>query len=142
MGAVAGRGGRRGRRLPARPDGRRSRRRPGAAASAAGLRGLPGLAAYGAAKAGVSSFVAALGADLRGTGITANAVAPGSTDTSILVESARLYGLAGAPAFAAQQPIERLIEPAEIAAMVAWLMGEGGAAVTGATLPVDGGLSI
>jgi SDR family mycofactocin-dependent oxidoreductase len=113
-----------------------------AIASAAGLRGLPGLAAYGAAKAGVSNFVAALAVDLRGTGITANAVAPGSTDTPILVESARLYGLPDAPAFAAQQPIERLIEPVEIAAMVAWLMGEGGAAVTGATLPVDGGMSI
>jgi len=103
---------------------------------------MSGLAAYSAAKAGVEGFVRGLAADLHGSGVTANAVAPGSTDTSILVESARLYGLAGAPAFAAQQPIERLIEPAEIAAMVAWLMGEGGAAVTGATLPVDGGLSI
>jgi SDR family mycofactocin-dependent oxidoreductase len=113
-----------------------------ATASAASLRGLPGLAAYCAAKAGVSGFVAALAADLRGTGITAVAVAPGSTDTPILAESARLYDLEGAPAFAAQQPIERLIDPAEIAAMIAWLLGPGGAAVTGATLPVDGGLSI
>lgn len=113
-----------------------------ATASAASLRGLPGLAAYCAAKAGVSGFVAALGADLRGTGVTAAAVAPGSTDTPILAESARLYGLEGAPSFASQQPIERLIEPAEIAALIEWLLGPGGAAVTGATLPVDGGLSI
>jgi SDR family mycofactocin-dependent oxidoreductase len=113
-----------------------------ATASAASLRGLPGLAAYCAAKAGVSGFVAALGADLRGTGVTAAAVAPGSTDTPILAESARLYGLEGAPAFASQQPIERLIEPAEIAALIEWLLGPGGAAVTGATLPIDGGLSI
>jgi SDR family mycofactocin-dependent oxidoreductase len=113
-----------------------------AIASAASLRGLPGLAAYCAAKAGVSGFVRAVGADLRGTGITASAVAPGSTDTPILAESARLYELDGAPAFAAQQPIERLIEPAEIAAMIAWLCGPGGAAVTGTTLSVDGGLSI
>jgi SDR family mycofactocin-dependent oxidoreductase len=113
-----------------------------ATASAASLRGLPGLAAYCAAKAGVSGFVRALGADLRGTGITAVAVAPGSTDTPILAESARLYALEGAADFAAQQPIERLIEPAEIAAMIAWLCGPGGAAVTGTTLSVDGGLSI
>lgn len=113
-----------------------------ATASAASLRGLPGLAAYCAAKAGVAGFVAALAADLRGTGITANAVAPGSTDTAILAESARIYGLDGAADFASQQPIGRLIEPAEVAALIAWLLGPAGAAVTGATLPVDGGLSI
>jgi SDR family mycofactocin-dependent oxidoreductase len=113
-----------------------------ATASAAGLRGLPGLAAYCAAKAGVSGFVRALGVDLRGTGITATAVAPGSTDTPILAESARLYALDGAPSFAAQQPIERLIDPAEIAATIAFLCGPAGAAVTGTTVSVDGGLSI
>jgi SDR family mycofactocin-dependent oxidoreductase len=113
-----------------------------ATASAASLRGLPGLAAYCAAKAGVSGFIRALGADLRGTGITAAAVAPGSTDTPILAESARLYALDGAADFASQQPIERLIEPAEVAAAIAWLCGPGGAAVTGTTLSVDGGLSI
>jgi SDR family mycofactocin-dependent oxidoreductase len=113
-----------------------------ATASAAGFRGLPGLAAYCAAKAGVSGFVRALGADLRGTGITAAAVAPGSTDTPILAESARLYDIEGAQAFASQQPIDRLIEPAEIAAMIAYLCGPGGAAVTGTTVSVDGGLTI
>lgn len=113
-----------------------------ATASAASFRGLPGLAAYCAAKAGVSGFVRALAADLRGTGVTAVAIAPGSTDTPILAESARLYDLEGAPAFAAQQPIERLIEPAEIAAMIAFLCGRGAATVTGTTVSVDGGLSI
>jgi NAD(P)-dependent dehydrogenase (short-subunit alcohol dehydrogenase family) len=113
-----------------------------ATASAASLRGLPGLAAYCAAKAGVSGFVRALGLDLRGTGVTAMAVAPGSTDTPILAESARLYALEGATQFAAQQPIERLIDPAEVAAMIAYLCGPGGAAVTGTTVTVDGGLSI
>ncbi|HEX4307804.1 MAG TPA: mycofactocin-coupled SDR family oxidoreductase [Solirubrobacterales bacterium] len=113
-----------------------------ATASTASLRGLPGLAAYCAAKAGVSGFVRALGADLRGTGVTATAVAPGSTDTPILAESARLYDLEGAPAFAPQQPIERLIDPAEIAATIAFLCGPAGATITGTTLAVDGGLSI
>ena len=90
-----------------------------AVASAAATRGLPGLAAYCAAKAGVGGFVRALGADLRGTGVTANAIAPGSTDTPILAERARLYGLDSAADFAAQQPLERLLEPAELAAMIA-----------------------
>src|ERR1700743_1749756 len=74
-------------------------------ASAATFRGLPGLAAYCAAKAGVAGFLRALAVDLRGTGVTANAIAPGSTDTPILAESARLYDLADPEAFASQQPI-------------------------------------
>jgi SDR family mycofactocin-dependent oxidoreductase len=113
-----------------------------ATASAAALRGLPGLAAYCAAKAGVAGFVRALAADLRGTGVSAVAVAPGSTDTPILAESARLYDLAGAADFAVQQPIERLIDPAEVAATMAFLCGPGGAAITGTMVSVDGGLSI
>lgn len=113
-----------------------------ATASAATFRGLPGLAAYCAAKAGVAGFVRALSVDLRGTGITANAIAAGSTDTPILAESARLYDLESAAVFSGQQPIERLIDPAEIAAMVAFLLGPEAAAVTGATVPVDGGLTV
>lgn len=113
-----------------------------AVASAAATRGLPMLAAYCAAKAGVVGLVRALALELRGTGITANAVSPGSTETPILAESARLYGLPGAGAFAAQQPVQRLLDPAEIAAAIVWLAGPQGAAVTGAAIPVDGGLAV
>src|SRR5207244_13572468 len=55
-----------------------------AVASAAATRGMPMLAAYSAAKAGVTGFVRALAAELGGTGVTANAVSPGSTQTPIL----------------------------------------------------------
>jgi SDR family mycofactocin-dependent oxidoreductase len=113
-----------------------------AIASAAASRGLPGLAAYCAAKAGVAGFVRALATDLRATGVTANAIAPGSTDTPILTESARLYDLDSPQDFAAQQPIERLLDPTEPAALIRWLLTPEASAVTGATLPVDGGLSI
>ncbi len=74
--------------------------------------------------------------------MTANAVSPGSTRTPILAESARLYGLASAEAFAEQQLVERLLEPDEVAAMIAWLAGPGGGAVTGAGIPVDAGLAV
>jgi SDR family mycofactocin-dependent oxidoreductase len=113
-----------------------------AVASAAATRGLPLLAAYCAAKAGVAGLVRALAVELGGTGVTVNAVSPGSTDTPVLAESARLYGLDSAQGFAAQQPLGRLLAPAEIAAALVWLAGEGSSAVTGAVLPVDGGLSL
>lgn len=113
-----------------------------AVASAAATRGLPMLAAYCAAKAGVTGLVRALAVELGGTGVTANAVSPGSTDTDMLAESARLYALASAQAFAAQQPVGRLLEPAEVAAALLWLAGESSGAVTGADIPVDGGLSL
>ena len=113
-----------------------------AVASAAATRGLPMLAAYCAAKAGVAGFVRALAVELGGTGITANAVSPGSTATPILDESARLYALPGAGAFAAQQPLGRLIDPAEVAAVLAFLAGDAASAMTGAIVPVDGGLAL
>jgi SDR family mycofactocin-dependent oxidoreductase len=113
-----------------------------AVASAAATRGLPMLAAYCAAKAGVAGFVRALAVELRGTGITANAVSPGSTSTAMLDESARIYALPDAQAFAAQQPLERLLRPEEVAAAIAFLAGDGGSGITGAAVPVDGGLSV
>ena len=113
-----------------------------AVASAAATRGLPMLAAYCAAKAGVAGFIRALAAELGSTGVTANAVSPGSTATPILDESARLYGLPGAGSFAVQQPLGRLLQPAEVAAMLAFLAGNSASAVTGAVIPVDGGLAL
>jgi SDR family mycofactocin-dependent oxidoreductase len=124
----------------ARPAPRRGRFI--AVSSTAASRGLPLLSAYCGSKAGVSGLVRGLAADLRGTGVTANSVSPGSTRTPILDESARLYGLPSAEEFAAQQPVERLLDPDEVAAMIAWLAGPGGGAVTGADIPVDGGLAV
>ena len=113
-----------------------------AVASAAATRGLPMLAAYCAAKAGVAGFIHALGAELRDSGVTANAVSPGSTATPILDESARLYGLPSADTFAAQQPLGRLLDPAAVAAVLTFLAGDGASGMTGAVVPVDGGLAL
>jgi SDR family mycofactocin-dependent oxidoreductase len=113
-----------------------------AVASAAASRGLPMLAAYCAAKAGVAGFVRALAVELGDSGITANAVSPGSTDTAILAQSARLYGLADATSFAVQQPIGRLLRAVEVAEVIAFVASPASAAMTGAVIPVDGGLAL
>ncbi len=112
-----------------------------AVASAAGLLGLRRLSGYSASKHAVIGLIKALAADLAGTGITANAVCPGSTRTAILDASAAVYGLASAEEFAHQQLVERLLAPDEPAALIAWLCAVEASGVTGAALSVDGGLT-
>ncbi len=112
-----------------------------AVASAAGTLGLRRLSGYSASKHAVIGLIKALAADLAGTGVTANAICPGSTRTPILDASAAVYDLDSPEEFAHQQLVERLLEPDEPAALVAWLCGESSSGVTGAALNVDGGLT-
>ena len=112
-----------------------------AVASAGGTIGLPMLAAYSAAKHGVIGLVRSLAAELGPHGVTANAVAPGSTVTAALAASAAVYDLADTSAFAAQARLGRLLGPDEIAAAIAWLCGTDAGGVTGAVLAVDAGMT-
>jgi NAD(P)-dependent dehydrogenase (short-subunit alcohol dehydrogenase family) len=112
-----------------------------AVASAAGVLGLRRLSAYSATKHAVIGLIKSLAADLSGTGITANAVCPGSTRTAILDATAAVYEMATPENFAHQQLADRLLEPAEPAALIAWLCSLEASGVTGAALSVDGGLT-
>jgi SDR family mycofactocin-dependent oxidoreductase len=112
-----------------------------AVGSAAGTLGLRRLGGYVASKHAVIGLVRALAADLAGTGVTANAVCPGSTRTPILEASANIYGLGSVEEFAGHHLLERLLEPDEPAALIAWLCGRGSSGVTGAALAADGGMT-
>lgn len=125
--------------LLARPAPRRGRFV--AVSSAAGTAGFPLLAAYAAAKHGVIGLVRSMAVELGPHGVTANVVAPGSTTGAMLDASADVYGLADPAEFVVHHPLGRLVHPDEVAALLAWLCGEDAAAVTGAVLPVDAGMS-
>ena len=110
-------------------------------ASEAGLVGIRGQVAYNVSKAGLIAFTRSLAVDLAPHGIRVNAVCPGTTWTP-LVEAA----VAGEPDPGAarrlleqSRPLNRLGEPDEIAAAVAFLASEEAGYATGAVLSVDGG---
>lgn len=99
------------------------------------------LAAYSAAKHGVVGLVRSLAAELGPHGVTANAVAPGSTSTQMLSASAGFYAISGPEVFAEQHLLGRVLLPDEPAALIAWLCGPDSSGITGAVLPVDAGMT-
>lgn len=111
-----------------------------AIASAAGERGLFHLAGYSASKHAVIGLVRGLAADLAGTGVTAAAVSPGSTDTAMLTATADLYGTTPTE-LASHQSLRRLLQPAEIAATIALCCSPEGAALNGSVVNADGGFT-
>lgn len=103
-----------------------------------------GAVAYASSKGGVVAFTRSLALDHAHEGIRVNAVAPGSVLTPMLLEAAQLSNPddpdAALAEFARTHPIRRLIKPEEVANVVLFLASEGAGAVTGVTVPVDGGL--
>jgi 3-oxoacyl-[acyl-carrier protein] reductase len=97
----------------------------------------PGYAVYAATKAGVEAMTHVLTKELRGRGITVNAVAPGPTATKLFLEGKPQEAV---DHLAKLAPLERLGQPADIAAAVSFLAGPDGAWINGQTLRANGGI--
>ncbi|MGV1048830.1 MAG: 3-oxoacyl-ACP reductase FabG [Solirubrobacterales bacterium] len=102
-----------------------------------GLHGNVGQAAYAAAKAGIIGFTKTAAKELARFGVTVNAISPNAETRMIESIPPETY-----EAVKAQIPLGRFGDAAEMAAAVAFLASEEAAYVTGAVLPVDGGLSM
>ena len=106
--------------------------------SLGGLVGLPGRAAYHASKHGVIGLTRSAALEYAPRGIRINAICPGTIDTPMVTDMIAKGELDTAEAVA-NQPINRLGEPEEIAAAVLWLCSPGASFIIGVALPVDGG---
>ncbi len=106
--------------------------------SVSGLLGSPGQANYAASKAGLVGLARSLARELSSRNITANVVSPGpiETDMTGALTEQQQAALVGAV------PLGRMGHPEEVAAAVAFLASAQGGYVTGAVIPVDGGMGM
>ena len=106
--------------------------------SVVGLLGQAGQANYAASKAGLVGFARSLARELGSRSITVNVVAPGPVDTDMT----RALGEEKLQAFAALVPLGRIATTDEIAGVITFLASPDAAFITGAVIPVDGGLGM
>ena len=100
--------------------------------------GAAGQVNYAASKAGLVGFGRSLAREIGGRNITVNVVAPGfiETDMTAALSEARRGEVLG------QVPLKRFGHPEDVAALVRWLASDEAGYITGAVLPVDGGLGM
>jgi NAD(P)-dependent dehydrogenase (short-subunit alcohol dehydrogenase family) len=103
--------------------------------SVTATRANQGNAAYAASKAALEAYMRTLSLETAKRGITANTIAPGFVDTDMMGKYAAYRA-----GMEKQIPAGRFAQPEEIGALAAFLMSPSAAYITGATIPVDGGL--
>ncbi len=106
--------------------------------SVVGLSGGAGQANYAASKAGLVGLARSIARELGSRNITANVVAPGFVDTDMT----RALPQQRRDEIVQQVPLGRYADPSEVASVVSFLASEGAAYITGAVVPVDGGLGM
>ncbi|MGL5735611.1 MAG: SDR family NAD(P)-dependent oxidoreductase [Beijerinckiaceae bacterium] len=104
--------------------------------SVAAMRGNQGNAAYAASKGALMSYMRTLAIETAKRGVTVNTIAPGFVDTDMMSPYEKYRAV-----MEKQIPAGRFAQPQDVAALVAFLVSAGAAYITGATLPVDGGLT-
>ncbi len=112
-------------------------------ASYVGLVGFAGAAAYAASKAAVINLTRSMALDHAAEGIRVNAVCPGSVDTEMIRSAWRSQTdpAAAERRWRAKHPLGRIATPDEVARAILFLASEDASFVTGAALPVDGGIT-
>ena len=106
--------------------------------SVSGLFGVAGQANYSASKAGLVGFARAITRELGGRGITANVVAPGFIESDMTAELDEKTQ----KTYQTQIPAGRFGSADEIAGVVSWLASDDASYISGAVIPVDGGLGM
>lgn len=117
-----------------------------AIASTASLKGYAYSGAYAAAKHGVLGWIKSLAIELAKSGVTANAICPGFTDTPLIDNALNMVAAKtgrstddALDAFVKTNPMGRLVKPSEVAAAALWLASDEAAAVNGQAIVIDGG---
>ncbi len=106
--------------------------------SVVGLYGSPGQANYASSKAGLVGLARSITRELGGRGITANVVAPGFVETDMTAALPQSQQ----DAYRAAVPAGRFATPQEIAGVVRFVASDEAAYISGAVVPVDGGLGM
>jgi 2-dehydro-3-deoxy-L-fuconate 4-dehydrogenase len=111
---------------------------------ASSIKAAPNRFVYGATKAAVIGLTKSVAADFITKNIRANAICPGTIDSPSLQDRMRAQGdyEKARAQFIARQPMGRMGEPQEVAALAVYLASDESAFMTGAALPIDGGWTI